>query len=398
MIALSASRARNFEECPWAYRETRIRKALTLPADPLDFGTLIHAAIQRYVDHLIETKQEFAPQDVPIAWGAFVAAQERPIPERMYHELHGLLETFAASFRLDLDRVWKTEADLAVDSDRNPTGFFDSNARVRGKCDLVLTDGLDAWVDDWKSARFVLRDADIAEDLQAQTYAMLVLALLPDVSAVTVRFRYIRYNYIAQATFSRRDADLTWARWQEIGARVDAAHEALTDEKAWAPTPGWACGNCAVVLRCPLAVAEQAPKVGLVTDEEQATDAARRILVLEAAAKALKDGLRKRVESSGPVSTNGMTFDLYKEESYEYDTNRVIGFAKKHFIEPSTVLKVDTEALKRIGKKEKPFFLDVCGIREDKCRLAFKAKKAKPETEAPETTTDAGSSPQGGQA
>jgi len=385
-MTLSPTRARSYEECPWKFRETYVRKVPTLPNDLLDQGSLIHELLELMIQHLVQTKQTTAVHDISAIWDRFVAQREQAVPERMYAEAKRIVERFAGQFRLDLDRVWKAEAELAVNANGEACGWTDPDALVRGRGDLVLVDGPLGWVDDWKSGRVTKSSDALAEDLQARTYGMLLFRANPALQQVTVRFQYIRWGYTASTIFRKEDIEATWKRWLEISARIEAALARLDDEQLWAPTPGSHCTGCPVVTRCPLGMVTANEQFGLPTSAEQAEELAKRTLVLDAARKAINDNLKQWVEAAGPILAAGYSFDFQHDSSYDYDVYAIKGLADRHFIDPLRFLKVDSAALKRIGKKEKAFFLAAEALKTDKGRTSFRPKKVDEVEEEPDAS------------
>lgn len=376
--ALSYSQVRTFSECKWRYREVVLHKAPTLRAPALDFGALEHEAIQAYLLHLIQTRQDFAPQDVPQVWDRFARGYVWVIPEDRWTEARRLLERFARDFRLEVDTVWDTEPRMAVSWEGEPVEWWDPRAWVRGRPDLVRVQGFVADVDDWKTNW--APSPSIDENFQAQTYAWLLHLWNRKLDVIRVHFRFVRWNLVRSATFYEPDFKETEARWRQLSDQVEAAVAEIENEKVWAPTPGPHCVGCPVLLRCPLGIPALGEPLGLPTDPAQAQAQAARLLVLDAAREPLREGLRAWVKTSGRVTVNGEAFDFYPSARWDYDIWEVVRLAKQHFVDPYLVLTVSAEKLKALLKKERPFVEAVeAKARRDMGTPAFTHRKVKDE-------------------
>jgi hypothetical protein len=364
-----------FEACRWRYRETYVYGQPTLPSDPATLGSLAHEAISVYLTQLVARQREQAPEIVAEVWPKFIESRGAAlVPERMYADVRWLLEKFAGSFRLDLDRLWDVEIEMAVNAAGEPVEWDATAGFVRGRADLVYVAGQHGEVLDWKTGRATpLSDQEVQNDLQAQTYAMLLSRLNPNLREVRVAFRYPRFNVQGVGIFGQREFDEAWQRWHEIHHAVKVALEQLDDAVVWLPTPGPECAWCPVAMHCPLAT--DLRSLPVVQDEEYAHVLAGRALALDGASRQIKDALKVWVEKQGPIDVNGIRFDYWPMQSYEYEPNRVAGIAEKHFVEPFSVMKVDREKLLKVGRKNAAFLLDVEATRVDKGRTSFQAKK-----------------------
>lgn len=179
---LSVSQIRQFLDCRWQWKRTRLELGEHElgggKSDPMEIGSIVHAAIEAYLRHLIQTRQDFAPQDVPQVWQGFQAKYLLEygdvIPLDLFGECKWLLERFAASYRLDVNAVWKTEAGLGMTWDGESCSDEDPKAGLIGYMDLVKV--RDTWgeIEDWKTGRVLLPQRLMQDDLQTRTYAMLL--------------------------------------------------------------------------------------------------------------------------------------------------------------------------------------------------------------------------------
>ena len=313
--------------------------------------------------HLVSTRQGKAPQDIDQVWQAMVQARKDPIPPQLYGETRGLLVRFARNFVLDLDQVWQAEAELAVDKNGLPIDYMDPKAFVRGRADLVLVDGLSAEIQDWKSSWVALSEKELRDDLQAQTYAMLLAKMNPALEEVRVRFVYPRTGAAPVAIYYPNDIEEAWQRWRGIHEMLERAVADVDNDKLWPATPGKHCARCFVAARCPLGMVQQGQAIGVPFDKASADALGERLSVLKAAVKVIEDGLK-----NWATARDAGTWSY----AAHYDAKEVAAIAKQHFIDPMRVLRVDVDALHRIGAQDVTFMDDVAATLKDKPRIDFK--------------------------
>ena len=353
MHPLSPSQGKVFLDCPWAWREQYKRKFPTLQSDPMKFGTIVHEAIQSYVDHLMQTQQQKAQLDIPKVWEDFVAKRPKGIPDRFYEESRRLLERFAEKFVLELDHVWKTEARLALDINGNPVEFFADNVFLRGIADLVLVyDGYLAVVKDWKTARTPISEEKMRGDLQANTYPAMMFKLNPAITVVRVEFVYPRAGSTTTVEFTKAEGEATWNRWLETSSRLDKALTVPDDKKVWAATPGEHCRICNVAARCPLGMVKLGVSQGVAVTQESAEEIAKRLMVMGTVEKMLTAGLKAWVDSNGALVVDGQVWDFHPSG---FNAKAVKALCEKHFVDPMTVLTLNYDALQKAADKDKSF-------------------------------------------
>jgi hypothetical protein len=319
----------------------------------------VHSAIEFYIRHLMRVRRPADLGQLNFIWHQFVAGKKGEIPERLYHEAKRLLERFASTFRLDVDHVWGAEIQMAVDAQGEPCAFDDEEAYVRGIADLITVYGETAHVCDWKSGWSSISETALRDSLQARTYALLLARLNPAIAQVVVEFVYPRSGKVIAQTFTQADADETWSRWQEIHGRVEQALVVPDDPDIWKPKPGPHCPRCPVILKCPLGMATAHANAGVPTTKLEAEEIYARLQVMGAATKAMRAGLETWIDEFGAVIVNGQVLDYVPGS---YDARDIEHLAKRHFIEPMRLLRVDPEALRRVLEIEPAFAADVAKL------------------------------------
>lgn len=349
---LSYSQARVWSECRWRYRQQYLRGVTTLVDPVLEFGSIEHEAIRAYVNFLVAERLEYAPHRAPEVFQAWASSYPSPIPDDQYEEVLDVLLKFAFGFHLDWERVWNSEVELAVDFEGEPVPFHDGRAWLRGRADLALVDDWKGEILDWKTGRAALSQAQMARDFQARTYALLFSRMNDRLRQVTVKFYYPRLGLWRWATFAPPEWRETWDRWRAISNQIEAALEHAEDDDWWPPRPGAHCVGCPVALTCPLGMPKIGMALGLPMNQQDRQTLAEMLLVLDAARAAIRKGLRAAVEKEGGFVVGDVRFDFYPDPKWEYDRAKVLQLCAKHFVEPTEIMQVSAEALRRLRKKE----------------------------------------------
>lgn len=394
--ALSYSRYTN-TDCWWKWRKVYLDKAPTLAADYLEFGSIIHELIHDYLQLLVKIGEDFAPH---LADGVFLeyvrTATDRDgkpkpfIKPDAIDEERRLLQKFAGWFRLDRARLWQLEAPMAITWDGEPCDWWAPDVWLRAKPDLPYVDGPFAELWDWKSARYALpNDEAVQTHLQAKTLGLIFHRFNPAIHEARVNFAFIRYGVVRRGYFQARDFAETLDFWKATSDALEERLTHLTDPRWWLPTPGDHCATCPVALQCPL-LTTALPNVTAATPEI-AQQLAGLVLVSDASAKAGKALLKASVEANGPLTMHGVTFDFYPVESYAYPTpGRMMAKAEKHFLDPHAIIKVDTEALDKVMKKNRAFADEVRAERTETGATQFRYKKSALTVVQPEALVTAG--------
>jgi hypothetical protein len=286
-----------------------------------------------------------------------------------------ILNRFAQGFRLDVDRVWMPEAEMAVTWDGHPCTWQAPTVGLRGKADLaLLLDRQTAHVWDWKSGWGMITERDLETDLQARTYGMLIHLLNTVITEVVVSFYYVRWGITRTATFGPQSHERTWAEWQAYSQSVEHMLDAPNDNKVWRPTPGARCATCAVRTRCP--VTKLVPEIAVV-DDVTLHQAAELYVTHTAAAEAYRERIRAYLDQTGqpPVAMVGGALGYWKEESWRYDADTVRRLAAAHGLDPGQLMRVDPEAVKKAMRRDTACAAEVEASREDAGRIVFKVKR-----------------------
>jgi hypothetical protein len=381
----SYSRAHDFLACRWMYRAKYVWRLPAAPSWPLAFGRFEHALIEAYVLHLIRVQKPSDLDAIDAVWADVVRRRGGSHLEVLMVPALELLRKFATGFRLDLEHVWKPEARLAVDVEGNPVAFDDPNAWVRGVLDLVMVDGTEGRVNDWKTARAPGTEAAMSEGLQPATYAFLLWRNNPRLSRIIVEFHYVRWNLLRRVEFDTRTLQDAWDRWRVIGGNLIDAIADVDDAQRWKPTPGSHCSMCPVAMQCPLlpeSFMDPDPvRAAAILTADEAVEDAGRLLVLQARIATLRARLRTWVGTHGPVTVGDLRWDYWPKEGLRYPIHQVMRLAEKYFMDPARLLRVNTGALKRTEKKMPGLLMDLKPYALPDNKTTFAARKPEPTEE-----------------
>lgn len=172
-----------------------------------------------------------------------------------------------------------------------------SRAAYAGTLDRLSwwADGL-VLVSDYKTKLKPLAQWEIADDFQANVYALGALRLFPEIRAVTVRFVLLRHGYWVEEVFVRGEP------WEartidRLRANREARKRALELDE-WPETLGKGCAHCPVQMKC--ATLRSAERQGSSVIAKLTPDEiARRREAMRGLADAYDDAARALVEASG---------------------------------------------------------------------------------------------------
>lgn len=206
-LAHSHTSLKQYEQCPKRYYRQRIVKDVVEEASRhAVYGDDVHKSLELRVK------------------------EGRPLPDNMKH-----LEPLAR-FVTDVTGVVQCELSLGMRRDLSPCSFFDSTVWLRGKIDVVVDQGHEALVIDYKTGKYR------GDDGQPGRSALLVFSNFPHVQTVRCRFLYIQENKIGKNDYDR-------AQVQEVltpTARLDNDIRWSLQHNSWPERPSGLCGFCPV--------------------------------------------------------------------------------------------------------------------------------------------------------
>lgn len=126
------------------------------------------------------------------------------------------------------------EKELALTSDLMPTGWWDSNAWLRSKLDILVVVDNRAIVMDWKTGK---RKPDF---FQMQIFAAQVLKHYPEVDQVETALVWLKTMEMDREKYRRENINKVWT---EIMKRIQRIHDAYTHD-VWPARPSGLCRFC----------------------------------------------------------------------------------------------------------------------------------------------------------
>jgi hypothetical protein len=206
-LAHSYSSIKLFENCPLRYYRQRIVKDVSDPGGEASiYGERIHEALE-----LRLTQNQKLPPE---------AAQ--------YEELCEAIE------RNVRDHTIYIEKELTLNENLEPTGWWDSDAWLRSKLDVLIDKGDKAVVMDWKTGK------KRADQFQMQIFAVQVFKHFPDVQEVLTSLIWLKDGSSTTHFYSRTHANELWS---EIIGRIRRIH-AAAEADIWPARPSGLCPYC----------------------------------------------------------------------------------------------------------------------------------------------------------
>ena len=127
------------------------------------------------------------------------------------------------------------EQEYTLNKDLQPTGWWDADAWLRFKLDVLIIRGTDkAIVADWKTGK---RRPDFD---QLEMFALAVFSFWPEVQKVTSMFVWTKENAIDKETYRREHTDAMWTR---LLSRINRVEKSLETE-VWPAKPSGLCRYC----------------------------------------------------------------------------------------------------------------------------------------------------------
>jgi CRISPR/Cas system-associated exonuclease Cas4 (RecB family) len=204
----SYSSLKEYINCPKQYQEIKVLKNFTKSDTPQTiYGKEVHKALEDYVREgvaLAKNYERFKP----------VLDELIAIPGEKY-----------------------CEHEMALDAERNPCAYDDENRWVRGIADLLIVDGADAYIIDYKTGSNKYPDTK-----QLRLMSLMTFAHFPEVQNVKAGLLFIMHDTFITEEYNRAQIKESWNHFEVPLARLDNSYE--TD--VWQPNPTPLCKWCPV--------------------------------------------------------------------------------------------------------------------------------------------------------
>jgi hypothetical protein len=206
-LSHSYSAIKLYENCPYRYFRQRITKdVVDEGGEASKYGERVH----EYLEHRLKSNK-LLPQDVA-----------------HYEPLCASVEKIAAGGELLI------EHELVLTDNLTPTGWWDADAWLRSKLDILVLNGTLANVMDWKTGK---RNAD---QFQMQLFAAQVFKHFPDIETVKTSLVWLKTMEMDTETYYRAQTNDLWA---DVMKRIQRIYTSLENDN-WPMRPSGLCRFC----------------------------------------------------------------------------------------------------------------------------------------------------------
>lgn len=213
-LAHSYSAVKQYENCPQRYYRQRIVKDVTDPGgEASKYGERIHAMLEARL------------------------RDKTPLPPEasMYEGLCRSLERAAVGGTLTI------EHELTLNQDLAPTGWWDADAWLRSKLDVLVVRDDRAVVIDWKTGK---RNPDF---FQMSIFAAMVFKHFPQVEQVDTSLVWLRIMEMDTETYHRESS--SQELWSDILGRIRRIYQSA-ETGNWPAKPSGLCKYCPAQSTC----------------------------------------------------------------------------------------------------------------------------------------------------
>lgn len=225
-MPISYSRLSTFEQCGLKFEYLYVTKqVIDSGSEATHYGTRVHEALELYGKALATGKSKEVAADEALAGTNNEAVSWLPLVDKINSQQG--------------DKYY--EYQMSITSDKKPCDWFASDVWLRSIADVLIINGKQATIIDWKSGK--VRD----NPSQMQIFAMMVMLHFPQVETVKTSFVWLVYNKITNITFTRRMIE---GLWSALNPRFDALQDAV-DVGAFKATPSALCNWCCAKNICP---------------------------------------------------------------------------------------------------------------------------------------------------
>jgi CRISPR/Cas system-associated exonuclease Cas4 (RecB family) len=207
-IKWSYSGLKDFVNCPRQYNEVKVLKRYEKKATvEMRYGTQVHSALEDYVKEgkpLAKNYEHFAKQLDPLR---------------------------------DMEGVKYPEYRMALTINRQPCTFGAKDYWVRGFADLVVVDGDQGYIVDYKTGSNKYPDPK-----QLQLMALMGFEYFPEVTHFKAGLLFVAHNDFVTSEYQREKIDKYWDDFAPQLKRLQLSYE----NGVWQENPTPLCGWCPV--------------------------------------------------------------------------------------------------------------------------------------------------------
>jgi hypothetical protein len=126
---------------------------------------------------------------------------------------------------------------MALTAEREPCAFDSDTRWVRGIVDLLIVDGADAYIVDYKTGSNRYPDPK-----QLKLMALMTFAHFPEVERIKAGLLFVMHNTFVTEEYSKKDIGKLWDCFSPDLKRLEIAYQ----RDVWSTKAGPLCGWCPV--------------------------------------------------------------------------------------------------------------------------------------------------------
>jgi len=187
---------------------------------------------------------EFKPTEATIYGTELHAEAEQCIKEnRNPVERFEVLQPYLDSIRKFKSKYVTAEQEFAITKDLTPTGFWDDNAWLRGKLDVLVHQEDKAQVLDWKSGKAKPKDFD-----ELRCFSLLTFCNLPEIEKTKNTYIWLKKDHPPTSEIVERSRVQELA--SDLAETIDQIENSVMFDQ-WKMRVSGLCGKWCDVVSCP---------------------------------------------------------------------------------------------------------------------------------------------------
>jgi CRISPR/Cas system-associated exonuclease Cas4 (RecB family) len=204
----SFSSLKEYTNCPKKYYEMRVLKTYTVePTPQMLYGTEVHEALELYV------------------------RDNKPLAKN-YLRFKKMVDALIA-----IPGTKYPEHEMALDEKLQPCEFGSDKRWVRGIVDLLIVDGENAFIIDYKTGSNRYPDTK-----QLRLMALMTYAHFPEVNNIKAGLLFVMKNSFVQESYTRNTIYQSWKKFEQPLERLSLSYR----DNVWMPNPTPLCGWCPI--------------------------------------------------------------------------------------------------------------------------------------------------------
>ena len=202
-----------FQQCPYKYYRTRIKKDIVEPeTEAIRYGLMVHTAAEEYIRDGV---------DLPATL------------EYLRPTLDKLISYFGDKY---------CEHKMALNRSFEPCDYDSPDAWWRGIADLIIVDGNKARIIDYKTGK----SAKYADTKQLELLSLATFKHFPQVKETKCALLFVVSRELVKAEYDVRYSHKYWLKWLTDISLLELSFKA----DIWNPRPNFTCSKWCAVKDC----------------------------------------------------------------------------------------------------------------------------------------------------